>query len=335
MITRLLIAALLSLLCAAAQADDAAYKLLIQQAQFFTPPGPPPSKIGYTGTCDHGATCLHYYGLRAASSSTGVKKAIHYTCTGGSPSSGDINVLANGNLDISTLTTACGSNVPNMYFYDQVGTNDLSNLGVNGTQILTSTSFDCASFAVSISPDYCTFFNASNTATLQSVANDTISSGYGISFVAWDDSAGATLFAYNNGTEQSIIVQNDGGCNGGHGYRLGASTFASANGFCGPSTSGGGGWHQIWVAGAALIATSASGSSANFNGQTVSSQTANFGAGTTAAIFLGGSNASSHLTSSGLAELAIYSAGPTPTQQGTICHDDMTYWNLPTANGSC
>lgn len=81
---------------------------------------------GFVGPGDVVSGVAHFYGVEgvsAAYAAPGTNPAFDYSCTGGSPATGTINILSTGYADAATLSAACGANtIIVTKIYDQVGT---------------------------------------------------------------------------------------------------------------------------------------------------------------------------------------------------------------------
>lgn len=112
------------------------------QAQIFGPAVYTPTVTsggGYTGPGDVVGGVAHFYGMEAVNTAyaTGSKPAFDYSCTGGSPATGTINILSTGFADAATLSAACGANAITVTkIYDQVGTVNIDTV-VAGTVTVT------------------------------------------------------------------------------------------------------------------------------------------------------------------------------------------------------
>lgn len=100
-----------------------------------TTSGPSPS---YTGPGDVVSGASHFWGLEAynAAYATGSNPAFTYSCPGGSPSSGTINILTTGYADAATLAAACGANTITATFSDQIGSTTFDTIHGTVTVVL-------------------------------------------------------------------------------------------------------------------------------------------------------------------------------------------------------
>lgn len=94
-------------------------------AQAFLPRGGGSSPTAYVGPVDAVPGATHCWSLRActaAYAAPGNNPALTYSCPGGSPSSGTINILTTGYYDRATLIAACGANhIDTVTMADQIG----------------------------------------------------------------------------------------------------------------------------------------------------------------------------------------------------------------------
>ena len=265
--------------------------------------GSPPPAGGYTGPADAVTGANHCYSFRAcqATFATGSNVAVTIRRASDNATT-NLVILANGNLDAASGNTFCNATTCFVTeWFDQIGTDhvvqataatqpQISFSCVNSQPCLVNTSTTGLATG--------TITALSQPISYSAVWNRTTATSHGI-LVADDTSAGTHIDFQDCGSATTICLHGSGGTN------ITATASSSA-------------WHSTQaVMNGALSVVNVDGTQTTGNPGTVAGGTGRgIGEGST-----GGNN-----WIGSISEVVVYNSALTTPQQGTLCHNQYTYW---------
>jgi hypothetical protein len=135
------------------------------------------SAAAYVGPGDI-TSFTHWYGPRCfdAAKATGTTNIAHVIRAVGSPSSTDIVCLTNGSEDVATLSAFCSGTSCTEYYYDQAGTNNMSQ-AISGFPAVI---FNCVNIT------YPCFQMTSSSQSMKSATTATLTTGIASEYIVAD-----------------------------------------------------------------------------------------------------------------------------------------------------